>query len=59
MKSEVSVGSDLIKVFFGSAAIIAILLGTGWTLYGDYLQGVVLLIAGVAVLVPLFRKPVS
>ncbi len=57
--NEVSVGSDLIKVFFGSAAIIAILLGTGWTLYGDYLQGVALLIAGVAVLVPLFRKPVS
>jgi len=53
---EVSVGSDLIKALFGSAAIIAILLGTGWTLYGDHLQGGLLLLSGVAVLVPLFKK---
>ena len=57
--NEVSVGDDLIKVFFGSAAIIAILIGTGWTLYGDGALGLPLLAVGIVVLVPLFRKPVS
>lgn len=54
--NEPSVGSDLIKVFFGSAAIIAILLGTGLTLYGDHFPGITLLFLGVGTLIPLFRS---
>ncbi len=57
--NEPSVGSDLLKVFFGSAAIIAVLLGTGFTLYGDHLKGLLLVGAGVATLVPLFRDPIT
>lgn len=54
--NEPSVGSDLLKVFFGSAAIIAVLLGTGLTIYGDYLPGLPLLAVGLFTLVPLFRQ---
>lgn len=57
--NEPSVGSDLIKVFFGSAAIIAVLLGTGLTLYGDHLQGLILIAIGTVVLVPLFQATTS
>ena len=54
--NEPSMGSDLLNVFVGSAGIIAVLIGTGLTLYGDYLPGSPLLIAGVCLLVPLFRS---
>ena len=57
--SEQSMGSDLLKVFFGSAGIISVLIGTGMTIYGDYLPGVPLLFAGLCVLAPLFRSPVN
>jgi Na+/proline symporter len=57
--NEPSMGSDLLKVFFGSAGIIAVLIGTGMTIYGDYLPGVPLLFAGLCVLAPLFRSPVN
>ena len=57
--NEPSVGSDLLKVFFGSAAIIAIIMGTGFTLYGDYFQGLLLVVIGVVILVPLFKEPTS
>ncbi len=53
---EPSVGSDLIKVFFGSAAIIMVLLGTGFVLYGDYLQGFLLVVGGGLILSQLFRE---
>ena len=54
--NDPSVGSDLIKVFFGSAAILAVLLGTGLTIYGDLLPGLPLLAVGIAILIPLFRS---
>jgi hypothetical protein len=52
-------GSDLLKVFFGSAGILAVLIGTGLTIYGDYLPGTPLLVAGIFILVPLFRSSVN
>ncbi|MEN8782741.1 MAG: Na+:solute symporter, partial [Akkermansiaceae bacterium] len=57
--NEPSMGSDLLKVFFGSGGIIATLIGTGLTIYGEYLPGLPLLFAGICVLVPLFRSPVN
>ncbi len=54
--AEPSVGSDLIKVFFGSAAIIMVLLGTGFVLYGDYFQGFLLVVGGGLILSQLFRE---
>jgi hypothetical protein len=52
-------GSDLLKVFFGSAGILAVLIGIGLTIYGDYLPGIPLLVAGICILTPLFRSPVN
>lgn len=57
--NEPSMGSDLLKVFFGSAGIIAVLIGTGMTIYGDCLPGIPLMFAGLCVLFPLFRSPVN
>jgi Na+/proline symporter len=57
--NEPSMGSDLLKVFFGSAGILAVLIGTGLTIYGDYLPGTPLLVAGIFILVPLFRSSVN
>ena len=57
--NEPSVGRDLLKAFFGSAGILAVLLGTGWSLYGNYAAGLPLLIVGVLFLAPLLRAPVS
>ena len=54
--NEPSVGSDLLKAFFGSFAILAVLLGTGLTLYGYLPYGLPLLAAGMALLVPLFKS---
>lgn len=53
--NEPSVGSDLVKVFFGSAAILAILLGTGLAIYGDLMPSVLLLVPGLGVLGWLFK----
>lgn len=53
--NEPSVGSDLVKVFFGSAAILAILLGTGLAIYGDLMRSVLLLVPGLGVLGWLFK----
>ena len=57
--NEPSVGSDLVKVFFGSAAIIAVLLGTGLTLYGDHIPGLLLIAVGTIILIPLFKDSTS
>ena len=57
--TEPSMGRDLIKVFFGSTGIIAVLVGTGLTLYGVVLAGIPLLVSGICILVPLFRSPVD
>ena len=57
--AEPSIGRDLIKVFFGSTGIIAVLVGTGLTLYGVVLPGIPLLLSGICILVPLFRSPVD
>lgn len=57
--NEPSMGSDLLKVFFGSAGILAVLIGTGLTIYGDYLPGTSLLVVGIFILVPLFRSTVN
>ena len=53
--NDPSVGSDLLKVFFGSAAILAVLLGTGLAIYGDLIPSVLLLLPGVGVLTWLFK----
>jgi hypothetical protein len=34
-------------------------MGTGFTLYGDYFQGLLLVVIGVVILVPLFKEPTS
>jgi hypothetical protein len=57
--NEASMGSDLLKVFFGSAGILAVLIGIGLTIYGDNLPGIPLLVAGICILIPLFRSPVN
>ena len=57
--NEPSMGSDLLKVFFGSAGILAVLIGTGLTIYRDYLPGIPLLVVGIFILIPLFRSPVN
>ena len=52
-------GSDLLKVFFGSAGILAVLIATGLTIYRDYLPGIPLLVVGILILIPLFRSPIN
>lgn len=53
---EASVGSDLLKVFFGSGAILAVLLGTGLAIYGNMIPSVILLLVGGVILGALFKS---
>jgi len=53
---EASVGRDLLKVFFGSGAILAVLLGTGLAIYGNMISSVILLLVGGAILGALFKS---
>ena len=53
---EASVGRDLLKVFFGSGAILAVLLGTGLAIYGNMIPSVILLLVGGAILGALFKS---
>ena len=53
---EASVGRDLLKVFFGSGAILAVLLGTGLAIYGNMISSVILLLVGGAILRALFKS---
>lgn len=53
---EASVGRDLLKVFFGSGAILAVLLGTGLAIYGNIISSVILLLVGGAILRALFKS---
>jgi hypothetical protein len=52
-------GSDLLKVFFGSAGILAVLIGTGLMIYGDFWPGTPLFVVGAFILIPLFRSQVD
>ena len=53
---EASVGRDLVKVFFGSGAILAVLLGTGLAIYGNMIPSVILLLVGGVILGALFKS---
>jgi len=53
---EASVGRDLLKVFFGSGAILAVLLGTGLAIYGNMIPSVILLLVGGVILGALFKS---
>ena len=53
---EASVGRDLLKVFFGSGAILAVLLGTGLAIYGNMISSVILLLVGGVILGALFKS---